>query len=250
MISWFFNVFFYKPLYNGLIFLLYILPSWADVGIAIVLFTCLVKLALFPLSQKSIKTQIKMKEVEPEMAAIKEKFKDNKEEQARQMMEIYKNKKINPFSGILVLFLQIPIILALYFIFFQGGLPIIDSGMLYNFIPKPEFVNMNFLGILDVSKKSAILAFLAGITQYMQARLMPSPQKKPGVESTFQDDLARSMNLQMKYVFPVIIFMIAWNISGAVALYWATSNLFMVGQELYVRRKFKKDQNNSQPAVI
>ena len=116
--SYLFNLFFYEPLYNGLIFLIGVLPR-ADIGIVVVLFTCIVKLILFPLSKKSVLTQIRMKEIQPELDAIKEKHKENKQEQALKVMALYKERKINPFSGILLIFIQIPIIFALYFVFFK-----------------------------------------------------------------------------------------------------------------------------------
>ena len=88
-----FHLFFYEPLYNGLIFLIGVLP-WADVGIVVILFTCIVKLALFPLSKKSVLTQIRMKEIQPELDAIKEKHKDNKQEQALKVMALYREKRL------------------------------------------------------------------------------------------------------------------------------------------------------------
>jgi membrane protein insertase Oxa1/YidC/SpoIIIJ len=97
---------------------------------------------------------------------------------------------------------------------------------------------MIFLGILDISKKSWILAILAGISQYLQAYYMPKPPAPSGTgTASFQDSFAKSMNTQMKYIFPFIVAFIAYNISGAIALYWITSNLFMVGQQIYVKKK-------------
>jgi len=240
MISNLFNTFFYEPLYNGLIGLMSLIP-WADVGVAIIIFTFLVKLILFPLSQKAVRTQAKMKKLEPRINEIKQKYKD-KAEQAAKTMELYKEEKLNPFSGILTLFIQIPIIFALYFIFLRGGLPEINTEILYSFIKVPTNINMSFLGLLDVTEKSFFLALLAGATQFFQARLA-SPKVGPKKENpTLGEDFARSMSLQMKYVFPFIVFIIAYNISAAIAIYWATSNLFMIGQELYVKRSIKKEE--------
>jgi membrane protein insertase Oxa1/YidC/SpoIIIJ len=98
-------------------------------------------------------------------------------------------------------------------------------------------MNMIFLGILDISKKSLILAVLAGISQSLQAHFMPKPPISSGNTASFQESFGKSMNMQMKYVFPFLVAFIAYNISGAVALYWITSNLFMVGQQIYVKKK-------------
>ena len=239
--SYLFNIFFYKPLYNGLIFLITILP-WADIGIIVILFTCIVKLVILPLSKKSVLTQIKMKEIQPDLDAIKEKHKNNKQEQALKVMALYKEKKVNPFSGILLLFIQIPIIFALYFVFLKGGLPKIDTNMLYSFIKIPEPVNISFLGLMDITQKSYIMAFFAALTQFFQVKFaIPSFKKTDNSlkSNSFKDDLAKSMSIQMKYILPVIIFFISRGLPAVIALYWTTSNLFAIGQELYLRRSRK-----------
>ena len=238
MISYFFNQAIYNPLYNGFVFLITIIP-WADAGIVVVVFTVIVRLILFPLSKKSVETQIKMKQIEPELAEIKEKHKENKQEQAVQTMALYKKNNINPFSGFLLIFIQLPIIIALYYIFLKSGLPNIDIKLLYSFVHIPGPISMNFLGLLDISKKSIILAVLAGVTQFFQTRLsMPATTKRDDSKKpSFQDDLMRSMSLQMRYVMPIFMAFIAYSISGAVALYLVTSNTFTIGQELFVRRK-------------
>jgi YidC/Oxa1 family membrane protein insertase len=141
---------------------------FVDAGVAVILFTIIVKLILFPLSKKSVKTQLVMKDIQPEIDQIKEKCKGNKQEEAVKTMALYKEKGVNPFSGILLVILQIPIIFALYFIFLKGGLPKIDTSLLYSFVPIPATVNMNFLGLLDISKANAIAAILVGLSQFFQ----------------------------------------------------------------------------------
>ena len=231
----FFTVF-YQPRYNGLIFLIGHLP-WLDAGVAVVLFTCLVKLLMFPLSKKSITTQMQMKRLEPELARIKEKFKDKREELARQTMQLYRDKKINPFSGIVVVFIQIPIIFALYWVFYKGGLPSVTADILYSFVSVPEKIDMLFLGVLDITKKSLVLALLTAITQYFQIRYsMPALPVSNSTTPSFKDDFMKSMNIQMRYGMPVIVFFAAYGFSSVIALYWVTSNLFAIGQELYIRR--------------
>lgn len=238
--SYLFNLFFYQPLYNGLIFLIGLLP-WVDMGVAVILFTCIVKLILFPLSKKSILTQIKMKEIQPELDAVKEKYKENKQEQAVKVMALYKEKKVNPFSGILLIFIQIPIIFALYFVFLKGGLPKVNADLLYSsFVKIPDSINVSFLGLLDITQKGYLLAFTAALSQFFQVKLVIPKTKKTDSNSktnSFKDDLAKSMSIQMKYILPVIIFFIARGLPAVVALYWTTSNLFTIGQELYLRRK-------------
>jgi membrane protein insertase Oxa1/YidC/SpoIIIJ len=101
-------------------------------------------------------------------------------------------------------------------------------------------MNMIFLGIIDLSKKSLFLAILAGISQYLQAHFMPKPNITASASSSFGDSFNKSMQMQMKYIFPFLITWIAYSISGAVALYWITSNIFAVGQQIYVKKTEKK----------
>lgn len=212
---------------------------WFDAGIIIVLFTLIVKLALFPLSKKAVVAQIEMKRIEPELKKIKEKYKDNSQEQARLTMALYKEKKINPFSSLVTTLIQLPIIFALYFVFLRSGLPIVNQGLMYSFTPSPHSIDMNFLGLINIVNKSIVLAALAGLSSFFQIRFsMPAYKPTEGVKS-FRDDLSRSMNLQMRYIFPVIIFFISLKISGAVALYWVTSNVFTLAQEYFVLKKLR-----------
>lgn len=229
--SFLYHTFFFDPLYNALIFLFENL-SWADAGIVIILLTVIVRLILFPLSRKAVVTQVKMAEIAPELEAIKERHKDKPEEQARQTLALYKNKGINPFSGIFVIIIQIPIIIALYQIFLH--FPEVRSELLYSFISAPEKIGATFLGF-DLSGKSILLALLAGLSSYFQIKIASQSQKSPQGNS-FSDNLVRSMHLQMKYFFPVIVFFIAYSVSGVIALYWLTTNIFSVGQEIFVRR--------------
>lgn len=227
-------------MYNFLVFLVDILPG-GNIGLAVIILTILIKLILFPLSQKSIATQVKMRKIEPEMKKIKEKHKDKKE-QAQKIMELYKEHKLNPFSGCFLMLLQLPVIFALYYVFLQGFK--FDAVVLYSFVHIPETVNTYFLGI-NLLGKSVVLALIAGASQYYQLRLaMPAvaPAEK-GKELTFQEEFTRNMSLQMKYIFPVMVFFIAYTISSAIALYWIVSNLFAIGQELYVRKTVKVSEN-------
>src|SRR5438309_2290440 len=113
MIAHFFTLIFSQPLYNGLIFLFDLIP-WANAGFVIIIFTIVVKLILFPLSIKATYAQMEMKEIQKDLDRIKEKYKDDKEQQTLKTVELYKEKNINPFAGFFVLLIQLPIIIALY----------------------------------------------------------------------------------------------------------------------------------------
>lgn len=239
MISSLFHTVFYNPLYNGLIFLIGHIPG-GNIGVAVIVFTVVVKLILMPLSKGAVVTQLKMRELEPELAKLREKYKDDKQEQGRKMLEFYRTNGLNPFAGILLMFIQLPIILALAFIFYRGGLPNIDLSLLYSFVQAPISVDTHFLGLFDVSVRNIFLGALAGVTQFFQVQFSVPAYKSTGGAPNFKDDLARSMNVQMRYVLPVLVFFISLGVSGAVALYWITSNLFTIAQELYFRNGVKK----------
>ncbi len=236
-----FSAIIYKPLYNGLIFLIALLP-FHNVGLVVILFTCIIKLILFPLSQKAVKTQMEMKRMEGEMNEIKSKFKDDKKLQAEKTMELYKAKGVNPFSGIFLMLIQLPVLMALYYIFLHAGFPKINITDLYHFtkVPETAAIGMNFFGV-NVMSKSYIFAFLAAVTQFFQMRItLPAqPPRDSAKAGQFKDELSKSMNMQMKYVMPVIIFFIARSFPAVVSLYLITSSLFAIGQELYARRKNK-----------
>lgn len=239
-----YTTFVYDPLYNGLVVLMNAahLVSWVDAGIVVVIFTVIVKLILFPISKKAARTQLIMNTVAPELEAIKKKFKDDKQAQARETLAFYKQKEINPFSSIFLLFIQLPIIFALYKIFYTTGFSSVNTEILYSWVSIPPAIGTHFLGLIDVSQKSAILAILAAVSQYFQINIS-MPKSAPRQEGAkLHDDLVRNMQTQMKYVFPVMILFISWNVAGALALYWVTSNLFMIAQELYIRKQLLREK--------
>ena len=233
--SFLYHTFFFDPLYNALVFLFKVFP-WADAGIIVIILTVLVRSVMYPLSRKAVLTQMKMTEIAPELAEIKEKYKDQAEEQARRTLALYRDKGVNPFSGIMVIIIQIPIIFAMYQIFLH--VPEVNAALLYSFVTVPEHINTTFLGFLDITAKSLVLALLAAISTFFQFQISARGQVQPKGNS-FGDNLTRSMQTQMKYFFPVIVFFISYSISGVIALYWLTTNLFSIGQELFVRRKIK-----------
>ncbi|MCX6716352.1 MAG: YidC/Oxa1 family membrane protein insertase [Candidatus Taylorbacteria bacterium] len=232
------------PLYNGFILLFDVIP-WLDAGMAVIIFTIIVKLILFPLAKKSVVTQLMMKKVDPEVRKIKAKYPNDNQKQYPETMALYKKHGINPLSSIFLLLVQLPILLALYSIFYSSGLPKVDSSLLYSFVSIPH-IDMFFLGFLDISKSNWIIALLAAISQYYQIKLsVPAvPPKKPGETPSFQDELARSMGSNMKYVFPVVIFIISFKLAAALGIYWVVSNLFMIGQELFVKIKLEAEYAN------
>jgi len=237
------NTIVFEPLYNGLVFLIDIIPG-GDVGFAIILLTLLVKLILAPLSRKSIKSQLAMKELQPELDAIKKKHKDDKQEQAKQTFEIYKKRKVNPFSGCIVLIIQIPIILALYSVFLKGL--DFNPDILYSFVAFPTQIQTVFLGLFDLATRSIPLALLTGISQfillrYSKAMSFPKKSEKDDKNESMGSYLQKSMQSQMRYALPLIVTFVSYTLPSAVALYWTTSNVFALVQEYLLRKNDPKE---------
>jgi YidC/Oxa1 family membrane protein insertase len=159
------------------------------------------------------------------------------------MMEVYREAGMNPLASIILIFLQIPIIIALYYAVYSGGgvaLPAINLDVLYAFISAPDSTNvsMDFLGLVDITERSLLLALGAGITQYVFVKMsMPVlPPKVAGSAPDFKEDFMRNMQMQMRYVMPVIIVLVAYSISAAIALYFLVSNVISIAQEQYIKK--------------
>jgi YidC/Oxa1 family membrane protein insertase len=232
--------FFFDPVYNTLVFFIDVIPG-GDVGLAIIATVLVVKFVLFPVSIKAVKTQKIMKEIEPKLKEIKVKHKEDRQAQSLAMMEVYKDAGMNPLASVFLMLLQIPIVIALYFAVSKGGgvaLPDINVDLLYSFVAAPVDVTMNFIGLVDMGGKSLLLALAAGATQFVHINLsMPKMKpKEAGAEPDLKDDFMRNMQTQMRYVMPVLIAVVAYTISAAIALYFFVSNLTMIAQELYVKK--------------
>jgi len=236
--SGFFHTTLYAPIYNLLVFLVGVVPG-GDIGVAVILATLVVKVLLFPLSLSAARTQKAMKFIEPELKELREKYKDDKENQAKEMFALYKKYNIKPFSSFLSVFIQIPIIIGLYWVFRTEALPQIDATVLYSFIHAPLTASPLFLSLISVTAHSYVLAGIAGITQLIQAwYAIPVPPASAEVEGSAGADFARAMTIQARFVLPVIIGFVAYA-SGAIALYFITSNISALLQEFFVRQTHK-----------
>lgn len=244
MFGYLYNLIIFWPLYNGLIGLISLAPHIIDAGVAVILFTIIVRLILFPLSRKAIITQIKMREIQPELDKIRVDYKDDKQMQGTKTLEVYRKNGVNPFSSVLLMLIQFPIMYALYSVFIRTGLPVVNTTILYHFIAVPV-INMHFLGLFDITKSSVILSLGAAVAQYLQLEFSLQQMKKTAPVKTGKDgqasaDMAQNMTKQMKYIFPIIIFIVSYRLSGVLSLYWIATNLFTLGQEFYVRRRIAK----------
>ncbi len=227
-----FNTILYQPLFNALILLYLYLPGH-DFGIAVIVLTILIKLVLYPLGAQAIHSQKTMSSLQPKIKAVQEKFKNDKEKQAKAMMELYKQEKINPLSGCLPILVQLPILFALYRLFWKG----FDGeqlNFLYGFVPNPGQIDPTFLGIVNLAGASAVLAILTGIAQYIQTKMVTPASTKA---TAGRGDLSQMMQKQMLYFLPVFTVFILWRLPAAVALYWLTTTLFTIVQQWLIFKK-------------
>jgi YidC/Oxa1 family membrane protein insertase len=239
MISAFFHTIIYAPLYNGLVFFVSAIPTH-DVGIAVILLTIVVRVIIYPLSRRAILSQMAMKKVAPEVEELKKKHKDKPAEQSQAIFALYRQRGVHPFASFGILIIQIPVVLGLYWVFVRGGLPTVDPNILYSFIHVPPSVNMFFLGFIDMAAKhNIILALLVVLTQFIYTRLsMGKPGTQTAGEASLSTDMAKSFDVQARYILPLIIGFISYSVAAAAPLYWITSNLFMIAQEYITGRRF------------
>lgn len=222
---------FYQPIFNLLIFLYTLIPLH-DLGVSIILLTLIIRIILYPLSRKAIKSQKDLQTIQPEIEKIKEKHKDDKEKMGPELMALYKEKNINPFSSCLPILLQLPVLIAIYRVFFNILSNGEGMGALYSIVPDPGVINTIAFGFINFVDKSIWLALLAGGAQFWQSKMMMA--KKQGTSNP--------MASQMMYMMPVITVVIGANFPAGLTFYWLVNTLFSVGQQYSVLGKKKEKE--------
>lgn len=243
--AYIFHIVFYQPLFNLLIAIYNAIPGH-DFGLAIIILTLIIRVVLYPLTKKGIESQKAMALIQPKIKEAQIKYKNDRAKQAEEMMRLYREYKVNPFSGFLNLLVQIPILFALYKVFMAGLKPE-SLKDLYTFINNPNIIDPMFIGILDLSKPSPILAVIAGTLQFLQSKMMlPAPTGNNS--STKESDFSKIMHHQMLYILPVLTIVIAWRFPAGLPLYWVVTTLFSIGQQYYMEQG--KNDSNTQVSHI
>jgi YidC/Oxa1 family membrane protein insertase len=224
------------PIINAMVMIYNYLPI-KDLGVTIILLTILIRVLLLPLSYKAARTQREITKVQPKLKEIQAKYKDNKEEQAKKLMEIYKEHKINPLSGIVPILIQLPVLIALYRAF-MGFINDPSLLPLYSFVKIPETINATFLGIIDLAVPSIALAVVAGALQFAFSRIVSPPKSKTKKKSS--GGLGASMTSQMTYFLPVLTVILGAKFPAGLPLYWSTTTLFSLTEQIVVKRKSEK----------
>ena len=232
-----FNTFLTQPIFNTLIFLY---NNIGDFGLSIIILTLIIRTILAPLFYKSFKNQTLLQKLQPEIQKIQHDHKHDREEQARRMLELYRQHKVNPFAGFLLILVQLPVLIAVYRVFYLGVTPETLKN-LYTFIAQPEVINTVFLGLIDLSNSSIIIVVLAAVFQYVHGRLT-LPKLKEGEP----EPQAIKVSRKMIWIGPILAVVILFNMPSAVGIYWLTTTIFSLGQQLYINKKiYGDDQSNN-----
>jgi YidC/Oxa1 family membrane protein insertase len=197
-------------------------------GITIVIFTVIIRLALFPMYASQIKGQMKMQDMQPKTAEIQKKYAHDKTEMNQKVMELYKEEKYNPITGCLPMLIQLPILFGL-FALLRNPVSFLPADKTYMIVA----VHENFLWIHDLSQSDLwILPILAGITQFLVMHLStPANKNASGPAANMQ-----GMTKMMKYFFPVMIVWMGRTFPSGMALYWVIGNLCMMAQTLVLKK--------------
>ena len=246
-----YNLIFYQPLFNFLIWLYNILPGH-DIGIAILVLTLVIRVILFPLYYQSIKAQKALQDIQPKVDALKKQYANDKEKMAQELMNLYKNDKVNPFSSCLPVLVQFPFLIAVYQVF-RKGLSSQGFEILYPFVHAPSQINHMFLGIINLAAPSLALAVLAGAAQFWQTKMLMS--KKPPqvnhkeIKGSADEKTMAVMNKQMLYFMPIFTVIIGASLPAGLTLYWFVTTLLMALQQLWMFKKKGQEGSSSAKAM-
>ena len=261
-----FDVVIVQPIFNLLMGIYSLIP---DFGVSIVIFTIIVRFALWPLAKKQLHQAKAMRKMQPELKKLQAKYKNNKQAQSMAMLDLYKKYNIGPFRSIAVLLIQLPILIGVYrvvqiFVMHREELGKFTYDIMEqlptvgNLVQHPDQFNQNFLGIMDLTKHAVssqgvaigllMFAALAAVLQYLLSK-QTAPQSDSG--KRLRDVLAEAeqgkeadqaevnaivMRKMMKFM-PIFLFFIMINLPGALALYMTTSNAVAYVQNKMIVRQ-------------
>ncbi len=210
---------------------------YMNVGLAIILFAVLIKLVLYPLTKKSYKSMAAMKELQPKMQEIKEKYADDPEKQQKATMKLYKEEGVNPLGGCLPNLLQLPILITLWR-FFQNSILIRQQEFLWaEDLSAPDYIlslpfEIPFLGDQ-----------LAGFVLLMTAAMMVQSQLTGGMGPGGGGGAAGGPNMKaLQYIFPFMLLFIFNNFAAGLSLYYLIYNVVSIGQQLLIYRQIDKEK--------
>lgn len=237
------QIFYYiitQPILNVLMMLYHLFGS---MSLSIIVLTLIVRLALFPLTLRQLKSTKATQAIQPLIADVKKKYKDQKE-QYQAMQAIYKEYGVNPVAGCLPLLVQLPVLYGLFFALRDAlntdnlstlnYLHQLNNVWIYPFLPKfiipPDPFMIWFGGPINLGHPDPthILPILAGLATFLQLRM-----SQPRTRSGAKDAMSQQMAI-MQYVMPFVTFFFALNFAAGLALYWTTTSVFSMVQQYFV----------------
>ena len=226
LIDWGWFYFLTKPMFNALA-LFY--AFFGNYGIAILLVTVLIKLAFFPLANRSYETMAKMKKLQPRMLQIREVHKDDRQAQQQELMKIYREEKLNPLAGCLPILIQIPVFFSIYKVLFVT----IDMrhqpffGWIQDLSAPDPTSLFNLFGLLPYDVPSFLLIgiwpLLMGFTMYVQMQMNPPPPDP--------------IQARMFQILPIFFTFILAGFPAGLVIYWAWNNFLSLLQQGFIMRR-------------
>lgn len=261
-----------QPIFNMLIGLYSLIPG-GDFGLALIIFTIFIRVLLWPLVKRQLHQVTAMRKLQPELAKIKKDTKGNKQAESMQMMDLYKKHGVNPFRSIGILLIQLPIFIALYqviqiFTLHRDQIAKFTYGFMDNIGPvreliaHPEHFNEKLLGVVDLTGRAIggaggfnifliILAILAAYTQYvMSKQTAPTTSNKrlrdimteaADGKSADQSEMNAVVMAKMTKILPFFMLFVMISLPGALALYYAVSNLVAVLQQRHILKQDEEE---------
>lgn len=213
-----------KPCLQFMNMIYSVVPNY---GLAIILITIIIKIILWPLGSKSYKSMSEMKRVQPLIAEIKEKYKDDKKKQNEETMGLYKTYKINPMGGCLPMVVQIPVFFALYRMLYEAielrHAPFI--GWINDLSAPDRLFDFGFsIPFMEPPYGVPVLTLIMGATMFLQQKMSP-PMGDPA-------------QAKMMMLMPIVFTFIFINFSSGLVLYWLVNNVLSISQQYYIQKKF------------
>lgn len=268
-----FDLFIVQPIYNLLVAIYGILPGH-DLGVSLIVFTIIIRLAMWPLLKKQLRQNRVMQSLKPELKKIKTAAAGDKQKEGRLMMELYKEKGISPFGTIGLTLVQLPIFIGV----FQAARKLTEhidtiGSVTYGFVQKIPYIasvvannaNFNFesFGFIDLSKKAIdggtiyvpimIIAIAATVFQYFQSKqILPAPTEKKKLRDILrstantgkqpdQDDISAAMGSSMLFLMPILTMLFAISAQGPMVMYLFAASIIGIIQQTIILRRDKDD---------
>ena len=264
-----FQILIVKPIFNLLVFIYAILPGH-NFGLALIIFTIVVRMLMWPLVKKQLHQAKAMRKLQPEIKKIKAATKGNRQQESQMLMELYKEKEISPFGSIGTLIIQFIVLIGLY----SGLRSVINNPEelvknSYSFIANMSWIkelsanihlfDPTLLGFINLSKSALthgngiywpamIIVIASAVTQYFSSKqLLPDQKESRGLRSILKDagtgnkadqsEVNAAVGRTTRYFIPVMIFLFTVSIASALSLYWFVGGLIAFLQQGYILRK-------------